>query len=54
MYECFHSGERSVIWDCDYSYEDFDAPGEGLVHCCHCENCGAYIEYWIDCEEAEE
>lgn len=56
MYECFHCGNKTVGWDCDYSFEDcgiimFDDDGneveEGIVHCCHCSTCGAYIEYHI-------
>jgi len=23
VYECFHCGARSVIWDCDFSYDDY-------------------------------
>ena len=40
MYECFHCGSISVIWD-----------GEGIIHECHCENCGARITYRISLEE---
>lgn len=47
MYECFHCGERSVIWQCDYMFEDFGYEGEGIVQVCHCTNCGADIEYRI-------
>ena len=47
MYECFHCGERAVIWDSDFSFEDFCLEGEGIVHVCHCSNCGATIEYRV-------
>ncbi len=47
MYECFHCGEKSVIWDNDFTFEDFGYEGEGIIHCCHCTNCGAEIEYRI-------
>ena len=47
MYECFHCGCRSVIWDCDFSYEDYGYDGDGIVQECHCENCGARITYMI-------
>lgn len=47
MYECFHCGHRSVIWDNDFSFEDFCYEGEGIVQICHCTNCGAEIEYRI-------
>lgn len=47
MYECFHCGCRSVIWDCDFSYEDYGYDGDGIVQECHCENCGDRITYMI-------
>lgn len=48
MYECFHCGNKSVIWDSDFMYEDYGIEGDGIVQCCHCESCGARIEYYID------
>lgn len=53
MYECFHCGSRSVVWNADFNFEDFGYEGEGIVHICHCENCGAEIEYRISIEEEE-
>ena len=43
MYECFHCGERAVIWDADFDFDDYGYDGEGIVHACHCTNCGAEI-----------
>ena len=54
MYECFHCCARAVIWDADFSFEDAGYEGEGIVHYCHCENCGAQIEYYISCEDLED
>lgn len=54
VYECFHCGSRSVIWDCDYSFEDFGYEGEGIVQTLHCENCGAEIEYRIYLDDGEQ
>lgn len=51
MYECFHCGFRSVIWDNDYMFEDLGIEGEGLVHMCHCDHCGAEIEYYVSLEK---
>lgn len=51
MYECFHCGNRSVVWDSDFSFEDMGYDGEGIVNVCHCTNCGAYIEYRIRLDE---
>ena len=54
MYECFHCGSRSVIWDSDFTFEDMCREGQGIVHLCHCTNCGAQIEYYIPCDDGEE
>lgn len=53
MYECFHCGARAVIWDRGFTFEDYGYEEEGLVHECHCENCGALITYWIPLEEEQ-
>ena len=47
MYECFHCLTKSVIWDSDFTFEDFGYEREGLIQICHCANCGAEIEYRI-------
>ena len=55
MYECFHCGQRAVIWDNDFTFDDLgieDEDGTGIVHFCHCTNCGAKIEYY--CGRGEE
>ena len=54
MYECFHCGQRSVVWDADFDFEDFGLEGIGIVHVCHCANCGAEINYYISCGEPDE
>ena len=54
MFECFHCLCRSVVWDCDYNFEDFGYEGEGIVQVLHCENCGAEIEYRVPMNEDEE
>ena len=54
MYECFHCGERAVIWDADFDFSDFDIEGEGIVHVCHCSNCGAFIEYHVSCDDEDQ
>ena len=47
MYECFHCGKRSVVWQADFSFEEFGVEGEGIVQVCKCSNCGADIYYFI-------
>lgn len=53
MYECFHCGHKSVIWQSDFSFEDYMLEGEGIVHILHCANCGADIEYFVRIDDAE-
>ena len=53
MYECFHCGVRAVVWQNDFSFEDYGYDGDGIVHVCHCAHCGAEIEYRISLEEDE-
>lgn len=53
MYECFHCGAKAVIWDADFDYADYGIDRKGIIHTCHCENCGARIEYYIDADEEE-
>lgn len=47
MYECFHCGARSVIWNGDFEFEDYGLEGVGIVQNLHYENCGAEIMYFI-------
>ena len=55
MYECFHCGARAVSWQADFSFEDYGLEGDGIVQVCHCNNCGADIEYYIKIsDEGEE
>ena len=53
MYECFHCGSKSVIWDADFDFADVGLEGLGIVHQCHCTNCGADIEYRVSYGEDE-
>lgn len=50
---CFNCMKDTVVWDSDFSYEDMGYEGEGIVHMCHCTNCGADIEYRIPIKEEE-
>lgn len=54
MYECFNCGDRSVVWDNDFSFEDYCEEGEGIIHVLHCTHCGALIEYRVPLEEQED
>lgn len=52
MHKCFHCG-GDVIWQNDFSFEDFGYEGEGLVHILRCSKCGAEIEYRIADDEED-
>ena len=47
MYECFHCAQRAVIWDADFDFDDYGFDERGIIHECHCTNCGARITYMI-------
>lgn len=55
MYECFHCGFRTVIWDCDFDASDYGYDDDGgIIHECHCTHCGARITYYVPSQTDEE
>ena len=54
MYECFHCGCRTVVWQSDFTFDDYGYDGEGIVQNLYCCNCGAEIEYRIPFESEDE
>ena len=54
IYECFHCLHRSVIWQSDFTFEDYGYEGEGIVQNLICSNCGAEIEYRVPFDNEEE
>lgn len=54
MNKCYHCGQESVIWDNDFSFEDYGYDGEGIVSVYHCCTCGATIEVNIPLIKEEE
>ena len=54
MYQCFNCLNDSVIWDSDFSFEDYGIEGDGIVHVCHCSACNALITYYVPCDEEAE
>ena len=53
MYQCFHCLHNTVVWDSDFDLSDMGYEGEGVVHVCHCTNCGAEIEYRVPFNKEE-
>lgn len=54
MYECFHCLTKSASHITDFDFADFGYEGEGIIHVCHCSNCGARITYEISIGDDEE
>lgn len=54
MYECFHCGERAVIWCSDFDFEDYGLEGDGVIHELHCTSCGARITYEVPLDDGED
>lgn len=52
MADCFHCG-AGLVWNGDFTFEDFGMEGEGLVHTLSCSNCNADVVYFIP-ENTEE
>lgn len=54
MCKCFNCGHNTVVWQNDFSYEDYDLEGEGIVHVLYCTHCHSDITYYTPLDEEEE
>lgn len=54
MFECMHCGVRALIWNGDFSFEDYGLEGEGIIHECTCSNCGAQATFKIAIPDEDE
>lgn len=54
MYECFHCGCQSVIWNADFDSDDYGYEDAGIIHELTCINCGARITYFVPVEREED
>lgn len=54
MYNCFYCGRLAVIWDSDFTFDELEYDGDGVVNYYHCTNCGAQIQYKIPYDSEEE
>jgi len=52
-YQCFNCLTNGVMWMSDFDFSDYGMEGSGVIHVCHCANCGADIEYYCADEEKE-
>lgn len=46
--------QKAVVWDGDFDFEDYGLEGKGIIHECHCANCGARITYEIPIPDEDE
>ncbi len=53
MTKCWFCGNE-MIWDCDFSFEDYGIGGEGTVATLSCPECGASADFYSRQEEEEE
>lgn len=54
MCECPHCRAKALIWQNDFSYEDYCREGDGIVSVWSCGKCNATIECYIDLDQEEE
>lgn len=54
MYECFHCGNRMVVWDADFNSEEYGYEEGGIIHELHCDCYGAYITYFVPQDQPKE
>lgn len=54
MFQCFHCGTNSVVWQNDFTFDDVGYDGNGIVQFLTYMHCGAEIEYRIAFDEPED
>ena len=47
----FCNGEKELMWNSDFSFEDYGYEGEGIVTVLTCSNCNAHFEGYLDLSE---
>ena len=43
---CWHCNNK-LIWGADFTYEDYQLEGEGIVSTLSCSKCNAYVEVYL-------
>jgi len=43
---CWHCGSE-LIWNSDFSYEDYGLEGEGIITALSCTKCNAEVEVYL-------
>ena len=50
----FCNGEKELMWNCDYTFEDFGVESDGIVTVLTCPNCNASFEGYLPLNNEEE
>ena len=53
-YDTDYNEKEVEEYDSDFDFSDYGYDGEGVIHVCHCVNCGADIEYRIRTDNQED
>lgn len=48
---CPNCGKGTMIWESDYTFDDFEMGGEGIVSVWQCMECGTWINVFIPIPE---
>ncbi len=43
--KCWHC-KHELIWGCDFTFEEYNLEGEGIVSPLTCSNCDSYVEVY--------
>jgi len=43
---CWHCNNK-LIWGADFTYEDYQLEGEGIVSTLNCSKCNAHVEVYL-------
>ena len=50
----FCNSEKELVWNCDYTFEDFGVESDGIVTVLTCPNCNASFEGYLPLNNEEE
>lgn len=50
---CFHC-KNELVWQNDFTYEDFGLEGDGIINVLHCHCCNATVEVYFPLDEIQQ
>ena len=48
---CWYCKNEELVWQNDFSYEDYGLDGDGIVSVLHCENCNALVNVYLSLDK---